>query len=366
MKIASSNMFTLLHRYVLKQFFITFASAICVFIGIFIIIRLMEQLNHFIRIADRTPFYKFILYFVYEIPFTFMYLVPMAVIFSTSFVLGKLSSNSELPIFKNAGQHILFYLYPIILSVLLYCITIHLFSETLIYKSYAKYNKLHREFRNSSDPKLKKTHNITQFGGEEVLYIIKEFDPKKKCLYNGNVIYLNKDYSLKKLVTFNSAIYNEKKGHWVGEEVTEKRIEKSFYREYAKKILEMKEKPRHFSKDTFKKEELSLSETKEIALKIEHVGGNANSWWTEYHFKIATFYIALIFVIIGIPLSGISRKSPFVSSFLFCLLFAIVYWVSFEVGRSLGHQKILVPIVAGWFANILYIGFIVILYQRKF
>lgn len=359
-------MISYLHRYIIKQFLATFFSAIFVFIGIFVIIRLMEQLKNFIRIADKTPFYKFILYFLYEIPFTFNYLVPMAVIFSTSFVLGKLSANSELPIIKNTGYHILFYLYPIIFIVLFYCVGVHLFNDHLIYKPYSKYNQLHREFRNKMDPKLQKSHNITQFGGNRILYIVHEFDPKEKRLNKGNVLFLKEDYSFKKIIKFESAVYKPRNKHWVGYEVIEKNIEDSFYKTYNEKILDIKEKPRHFSKDNFKKEELSLYETKEMALKIEHVGGNANSWWTEYHFKIATFYVSLIFIIIGIPISGLSRKSPFVRSFLFCLSFAVVYWVAFEVGRSLGHQKILSPVTAGWFANIIYIGIIGVLYRRKF
>ena len=255
-------MFSLLHRYILKQFLVAFLSAIFVFIGIFVVIRLMEQLNNFIRIADRTPFYKFILYFIYEIPFTFLYLIPIAVIFSTSFVLGKFSSSSELAIFKNAGQHILYYMYPIILFVLFYCIALHFFNNTLIYKPYAEYNQLHREFRNKSDPKLRKARNITQFGGDHVLYIIKEFDPKKKRLFKGNVIYLNDDYSFRKLVTFSQAIYNKSRGKWVAEEVVEKDLMGQTYEIHDKKILDIKENQDTLAKIILKKKSFLLEKPK--------------------------------------------------------------------------------------------------------
>ena len=358
----------ILHQYILKRFFITFFSSIFVFVGIFVIIRLMEQLNTFIRIADQTPFYKYILYFVYEIPFTFNYIIPMAAIFSISFTLGKFRSDSELPILKTAGHSTFYYLAPIVVAIFVYCIVLHLFNDTLIYKPYSKYNKLHREFKKKRDPKLQKSKNITQFGGNYTLYIIKEFNPRRKKLYKGTIISLNKDYSFKKLVTFESASFDPKHNHWIGENVKERSINKSkdFYTVHTAKILDIEEKPKHFSKDNFKKEELSINETKEIALKIKHIGGNTDTWLTEYYFKIATCYVPLIFVLIGIPVSGLSKRSPFVMSFLFCLLFAVVYWVAFEVGRSLGHQKTLPPIVAGWFANIFYVFILAILYQRKF
>ena len=90
-------------------------------IGLFIIVRVIDNLDFFLKIADKTPFEKYVYYFLYEIPFTFNYLFPMSVLFATISVLGKMHTHNEVPAIYGSGLSLLLICYPTI--IVLYFIT---------------------------------------------------------------------------------------------------------------------------------------------------------------------------------------------------------------------------------------------------
>ena len=101
-----------LDRYVIKQFVKTVLFAILAFSLIFIIVDMIENLDDFID-QDVGP-HIIGLYYLYFLPRIFSLMVPVAMLLSALFVVGKLSNNNELTIIKCAGVSLYRFMLPLL------------------------------------------------------------------------------------------------------------------------------------------------------------------------------------------------------------------------------------------------------------
>ena len=82
----------LLDRYILKQFIMTMLFGLLAFTAIFVIIDLLENLDDFLDHSVDTPIiFQYYLAFIPEI---IKLMTPVAILLSSLFVTGKLSSNN--------------------------------------------------------------------------------------------------------------------------------------------------------------------------------------------------------------------------------------------------------------------------------
>ena len=109
-----------------------------VFILLFIIGELREQMDNFIRLSGKVAIAKYFQYFFFKIPFMSMYMLPLAVLFAISFLLGKMASNKELVIAYTTGKNLTYFLTPIFIFIIAICILLHLFNESFIYTPFFK------------------------------------------------------------------------------------------------------------------------------------------------------------------------------------------------------------------------------------
>ncbi|BBM89916.1 hypothetical protein COTS27_01633 [Spirochaetota bacterium] len=358
-------MFTTLQRYIFKQYIAVLSAIMIVLVGFFILVRFTEEVNHFVTIADTTPFMEFVKYFLYEIPYTFTYLFPLGVMFATVFTLGRLNSNRELYILFTTGKGMFHHLKPVCLVLTVICVVFSIFEDELFYVLHRKHRVLARELRNQTFYQTSERVNFVQFGSDNKVYMIKGFDPVSGSLRGINLIYLTSENKFKSLVSSERGNYLSE-GEW--------EFFKTYIRDFTgstvkyqydqKKRLHLNEDPYHFDRVYIKIEDLSAREVKRLARKLERIGGNSKKSWTDYHFKVANYYSALIMFFFAIPLSIFSRNAVLALSFFFVLMTAFVYIVFANVGFLLGHIGILPPYFAGWFGNIVFFIVSAIFYYK--
>ncbi len=356
---------TILQRYIFFKYLSFLIGLIFLFIGLFVMIKFTEQINLFIEISDHTPLKDYIYFFLYEIPFTLTYLFPMASIFSLVYTLGKLNQDNELIVTYTAGRSIWFNVLPIFIFNLFICTTMFLNEDNFFYNSHQKHMALFRKFQNRDFFRQDNRSNLVQFGKDNKIYIANYYKVKEKVFDYVNLVYLNEDNRFDKLITTKRMEHEEgtswKLGKHVIKEIEEDKV--AFINK-EEKVLNLGDSPNNFLRIIHAPKDLSAKESREIAEKLEIIGGNSNRWWTEYYSKIAFFFVAIVMFFLGVPLSTFSKNSVLVLSFTYIIVLSFIYFLLLYLGSSLGQIKVLPPILAGWLGNIIFIIVSLIIYRR--
>ena len=357
---------SILQRYVFKNFLVTFFGSVTLFVGLFILIRIIEDLDEFIKASEYATFDQYILFFLYGIPFTFNYLFPMSTLFAIVFLLGKLNSEKELYIFYTTGRSIFYFVYPIAIFIFIICVILDMWGDTLLYKPYQKHKELKAYFNNRLYRPEVNRYNLVQFGKENKIYMINEFIAEKSKLKDVNVLYLDKSNTFKKIFSAENMTFLKQSKLWA----TTNSIERTFltnsivYKSTNYHNKNISETPFHFKEFNAKIEDVSAAEVKQEVNKIKTIGGNIEKWETDYYFKRATPYVSMILFFMGIPLSIFSRNSVMILSFTLVIAATFLYMILMNIGASLGHNKVLSPFFAGWLGNIVFILLDIIFYWK--
>ncbi len=361
-------MFSILHRYIFKQFMLSLGATMATLLVFFVLVRFTEEVNHFVEIADETPFKVFVQYFVYEMPYTFTYLFPIGVMFVTVFVLGRLNSQSELCILFTTGKSIIYYLMPVFVFLTIVCTIFFIFDKELFYVSHQKHRVLGRALKNQTFYRTSERHDFVQFGSDNKIYMIRGFNPVDGELRGLSVVFLNKAHEFTKLLFAESAQHLSA-GRWELEiahrhqlDVPEAALTRYVY-DLATEA-DIKEEPYHFDRVYLDPLDLSAREVRREAIKVELIGGNARKWWTDYYFKTANPYIALVMFLFAIPLSTFSQTAVWALSFFYVLMTAFIYMVVMSIGVSFGYSGALPPPLAAWFGNIVFLVISILLYFK--
>ncbi|MFC1504260.1 LptF/LptG family permease [Spirochaetota bacterium] len=355
-----------MHFYAFKNFLIPLIGALVLFIGILIIIDILEQLEYFL--IFEVPFTVLVQYYFYKIPLVFLWIFPVAVLFSILFSLGMLNKNNELIGVFNAGITLFRLIAPIIIFIFAICFALFIFNDQLIYKPNYKYKMLHNKIRFIKTRKKSDIRKqLTVFGKNNKIYFIDTYDPNTKEMGNVHILFLKNDNSIESIISCSSLNYILEDDLWTASNVykrewAQKEIERVTHTE--SETYDLGEKPYHFENEEKHVEDMSIQECYRYAKKIENIGGNYKARYTDYYHKMALPFISLIIVFFGAPLSIYSRRSVLAISFALAIVVAFMYYILIYTGISLGHNNILSPFIAGWFGNILFVSIGIYMFRK--
>lgn len=354
----------ILQMYVFKRYITILFGSILFFIFLFVVVRYSESIDVLLRISDSTSVEEYINFFVYDMPFSVLYLFPMSSLFALVFVLGKFNEHNELYIFYFTGKSIWFFLYPIIFFLTTICLLLVFFNETVIYIPHQKFVALNAKFRQRERKVSTNRENLVQFGKNNKLYVIDYFDISNKSM-NGAKIFFNEGKK-----KFTTIIRSEKVTHKDG---TFWSIKSPFYYEFDDKKLKYSRRedetkdlgdyPFYFD-EVFYPEDMSIQQVNAEAKKAEIIGGDMAGLWTEFYLKIATPFAALVTFFLAIPLSIFTKKSVVIRSFIYSVLLAFIYMVILNIGISFGKNGLLPPVIGAWLGNIIFTILAIVGYRK--
>ncbi|MFW6288143.1 MAG: LptF/LptG family permease, partial [bacterium] len=123
--------------------------------------------------------------------------------------------------------------------------------------------------------------------------------------------------------------------------------------------------------DSFFGEQRTTSEMsrKRLARDIElfqRSGINVNGLLVEYHLKLAMPLAALIFILIGTPLS-LSHKDSRGASIILTILIVFLYYLALSLTQPLGKNGVVEPLIAAWLPNLIFgfFGLVLMILKEK-
>ncbi|MGM0502953.1 MAG: LptF/LptG family permease, partial [Bacillota bacterium] len=100
--------------------------------------------------------------------------------------------------------------------------------------------------------------------------------------------------------------------------------------------------------------ELNRSELKRRIKVFKQSGLDATKLVVEYHFKLAQSLACLIFVLIGAPLSVKSEHGR-IMGVIISVAIIFIYYILLSLSKSLGKNGLLIPFLAAWLPNLIFV-----------
>lgn len=350
--------FSIFQRYLFKQYLVTYLGSLILFLGMYVIVKFMEQLHHFIKDTNILTSSEYVMYFVYEFPNMLVYFIPIATLFSIVFVLGRANSNHELIGFYNSGKSIFNAVTPIIIFTFLQGIFSLVTEKEFVFDNHHKHLNLHRKIRNTVGPVQQERYNLTVFGTENKIYFIKLFEPSSGTMNNVHVLYINENRkNFKKIISSKMIQYDYTNNIWHSSNTIIRRWSPEGKLSTIKRkayTIDLKEKPFHFKQKNYDVQHISSKEILALARKYQIIGGNDEYYLTHFFFNTSKPFWSLIIIFFGIPLVNFSRKSNVVTNLFMVLVVSFLFFVVSYIGNSLGKEGFLPPFIAGWFGVIVF------------
>jgi len=346
----------ILTRYILNEFLKPFLLGVVAFASLLIISELFVQLDRWVDF--NTPFLVCAEYLFWRTPEWLVRISPVAVLLATLFSLGGLARHNELTAMKASGISS----YRIVLPLLVLCLFLVLgslsFSELVLPYANQRVDYIydvkvmHREITN-----YQKQENLIIAGEEGRMYTIKYLDGEKKLMEGISVDQFNKNFDLISQIHAKKAIW--KGNHWIfydgvfrqfdygeGRTIKEEKFEeRAFY---------LPERLDHFCRKQKKPGEMNYFELRTYIANLTKNGIPAIREKVELYSKTSFPFSCLIIMLVGIPFALETSRSGKVMGFALSIFICFLYWGMFSVGKAIGENRVLPPVLAAWFANIIF------------
>ena len=112
--------------------------------------------------------------------------------------------------------------------------------------------------------------------------------------------------------------------------------------------------PDAFAKIQTAPEEMNYYELEQFIERMKLSGGDPRKWEVDLKIKLASPLAAIIIVLFGAPVAAVRRRGGTALAFALALLICFVYFGFTQVGRVMGHNGILSPMVAAWIGNLFF------------
>ncbi len=351
-------------RYILGGFWRNLLLGVFAFTVIYVTVDLSEETDNFYD--NKATAREIVSYYIYQLPWILLLTMPISVLLSTVFTLGRLSRENELTALVVAGIPLTRIALPILLSAFFISLASLAFSELIVPFANRRAEKimtLDIEGRRKQDS-FKYLKNLHYQGEGNRTWYAERYDIKLSVLMNV-ALHEHKDSKLVRRIDAKKAFWDG--SQWVfmdgairdfnevGETVTTfDRIE----------MPHLPEKPEDIAKEEIDPEEMSFFELRDHIDKIRRGGGSIDKYLVDMYFKFSFPFTSLIFAIIGTALSSAKRKPSMATGFGLTLLISFMYYGILRVGQSLGHSGVFHPILGAWIGNLIFIAVGAVLLYR--
>ena len=341
----------ILSRYLVSQFLLALFFSFIAFLGIFIIVDLIEHLDTFID--KRIPLLLVVTYYLYFAPYTIVLTLPVAMLLASMFSVGQLARNNELCAMKASGLSLYRAFIPIFALSFGISLLVLVLGEKVVPDAMGRAVRIKKGgvVGGTSRPNVAlrdeggriiyvRYYNATQKTGRDV--DISMGDPGQATLTERIVakqmVWKNNEWVLK----------NGKIHKFIGdkEEVT------PFDSLRAGKLITFA--PLDFAKHKKLPEEMDYFELKAYIRKTRTSGRNPTKWIVESHLKLSFPFANLIIVLFGAPLSSTMRRTGKAFGFGLSLVICFVYYGTIRTTQSLGWNGVLPPFAAAWIGNAIF------------
>ncbi len=342
--------------YMYKKFFGTFFASMIFFVLILGLTDLFINLwNYISKGVDAKTVGKILLYYI---PKSMWYAVPIAVLFSTSYMLSDLYAKNELLAIFASGISLLRFTFPLLIVSILMSFGLFFFEDNVVVDTYAK--KMSMQQSALMRTKSLNSQDIVVMSEEgRIVYKAGYYDNELVRLYTVYIIFRNEDNSLDRIAYADSALWDDERKCWeLSGEVVYGIDEDGDVRIThldEEHLLRINEEPSTFRNNTVSVEEVNTREAREYIDHLKKAGFPSAEEESQYHKKFAFPFVVFIVVFLAIGLSGKTRKNVLIISLALCIAAVVLFYVMQMITMIMAKYEVIGPFMGAWFPVIFFI-----------
>jgi lipopolysaccharide export system permease protein len=349
----------ILDRYVLSEMIFPFFYGVAAFTILFMSISSSEMIASIMatNAENYTIVFKYILC---GIPQVLVYTFPMAVLLSTLLAFGRLSGDSEIIAFKAGGVGFLRIALPgILLTVAISLISYYLGERVVPDANYTATNILIRQIvREAKSERENLIISDMDSDGTERRIFAKNLDEERGLLRGVVIFYFRQNHRMREVYA-PKAVWENNLWRLIDPRTYDFDENQGIKYESKSEVgrLPIDESPTELAKRDRKPEEMSRKRLRKKLEVLKTMGSRSNQtnkMEVILHQKIALPFTCLVFGLFGIPLGLRPHRSSTSMGLGLSLVFILLFYVLMIIGKALGENGSLPPIVASWIPNIIF------------
>ncbi|MBU8869461.1 MAG: LptF/LptG family permease [Gemmatimonadales bacterium] len=343
---------SIIHRHLLITFLRNFAHTMASALVLFTFVDLMDHTDNFMD--NNASLLMIGRFYLYKMGWIVDIAQPVSLLMATLFTIGTMARYLELTALFASGWSLLRISSPLIAVAFLMMIFSLAWREYVLPVSNAGAHRVWEVEIHKQPDRINPTERVTLTDDLGRMYYARKFDPNSGLLTD-----------LKIVTSENASVVDRidaARAEWDGNAWT---LFEGSRRTFVQgqevityfdrlKARDLTVDPKSFFKDRVRPEDMNFRQLKNHIRLLQLSGGDPTRSLVDFQFKMAFPFVNIIVVMLGIILASAPRKTTIASGFGLTLLISFGYFIFMEVGRSLGHNGTLHPILAAWSGNLLY------------
>lgn len=350
--------------YIIKEILVPFLVGVAI-IAIIMISSFLFQLTDLI-IIKQVPMNTVLRLFIFQLPEVIVQTFPIAILFATMWGMSRLSRENEFTALRMGGISLYRLIFPlIILGILISALTFFINEEVVPWTNHEARNIIRRSILKQAMPDIQE--NVFFKGPEGRLFFVNRFDESNNILENIVIYNLPDKASFPEVITARKGVVIDNKWRLEGGIIHQFNEEGELHRGimFGEMEYEIAKEVENFFGEQRTTAEMSRERLKKDIELFQKSGINTDSLLIDYHLKLSMPLAALIFIVIGTPLSLSARDSRS-ASIIFTIVIVFSYYLVLSLSQSFGKNGKLPPLLAAWLPNLLFgvIGVILLVWRE--
>lgn len=350
--------------YIVKEFINPYIVGIAI-ITIIGLSNHLYELFDWIIVKDVDPDAVFRI-LLYQLPAIIVQTFPAAVLFATITGMSRLNRENEFTALRLGGISLYRLMVPlIIMGILVSSLTFYINEKIVPWANHEARNIIRQYVYKQSVPDVQ--DNVFFKGPEGRLFFVNKYDEKSERLENIVVYEMPEGDKFPVIITAQYGTVSGNKWRLEGGIIHRYHDNGEIYRAFLFDSMEYEiaSEIEEFYGNQKSPSEMSRAELKRNIVLFQNSGINVDSLLIEYHTRLSLPVAALIFILIGTPLSLCSKDSRAIG-YIFTIVIILGYYILSSVFSSYAKNSQINPLIAAWIPNITFgvIGVILLIWRE--
>ena len=347
-------MLTIIDRYILKKYLLTFAMMLLLFVPIGIMLNLAEQIGK--MIDNEAPLPEIIEYYIYFTIYIGSLLFPIFLFLSIIFFTSKMANNTEIVAILSSGVSFGRFLQPYWIGASIIAILMFAMGMFIVPSASKGYNEFTYKYLKKGKQDRVTSNIFNQMGDNDYLYV-SSFDPARQIGYNFSYEHFGDDGQLEYKITSANIRWIPNDSVFRLTTVTRRNLRGETEFVQTRRMLD--------TVFAFQLEDLTpvsyVAETKNLFelnqfIKDQRRKGasNVNTFVLVKYKRWALPVTAFVLTIIGVAVSSMKRRGGMGVNLAFGIAVAFLYIFMDKVFGTLAQQSGFPPLLAVIIPNLVF------------
>jgi lipopolysaccharide export system permease protein len=332
-----------LDRYLVKQFFPVFISALALFMMMILLLDMFLNLSRYL--ANGAAFTTVLKVSLFYIPKSASYALPVSLLFASAYTLGDLSAKNELVTILGSGMPYWRFCLSLIAIGVLASFFAFFFEDRAVVPTLKVKNQMSRELLKTSSESL--SNIVVKAEEGRLIYSVDYYDSNSVSLIGVTIIELDENNRLVSMVFSSKAIWEGTS--WTFTNPILYRWDNGFLRPTSNvETARYHEDPGTFRRSAVSPADLNARDTALLIKDLKKAGLPVTKALADYHHRFSFSAVSFIVIFLSLTVSGKFKKNILLLSLLASLGTAVIFYVIEMITMMAAREGLLPPFMGAW------------------